>query len=335
MKPLIEIKPLLNLPGKRILITMHQKPDADAMGASLAMYRYLSRKGHTVFVVSPTNYPDFLKWMPGCSDVLDFSASQEKVLPLLKDLDLLFCLDFNVLSRTKAMEPLLQQLTCAKVMLDHHPDPQPDFEYGISDTRAASTSLLVYEFIKEMGDRALIDDGIAQCVYAGTMTDTGSFRFPNTNARVHLMVADLMQGGLKHEPIHQAIYDNFLENRLRFLGHLLSNRLEVFYEYNAALIWISSEDARRYDLKTGDTEGLVNYPLSIQGIQLSALIVDRGDEVKLSFRSKGAFDVNAFARKYFQGGGHPNASGGHSKDSIEATIRRYKQALEENKKLLQ
>lgn len=335
MKPLIEIKSLLNQPGKRILVTMHQKPDADAMGASLAMYRYLSGKGHTVYVVSPTNYPDFLKWMPGCGDVLDFSAVPDKVLPLLKDLDILFCLDFNVLSRTKTMEPHLQQLSCPKVMLDHHPEPQEGFDYGICDTKAAATALLVYEFIRNMGDLDLIDDAIAQCVYAGTMTDTGSFRFPSTNARVHLMVADLMQRGLKHEPIHQAIYDNFMENRLRFLGHLLSHRMEVFYEYNAALIWITSEDARKFELRTGDTEGLVNYPLSIQGIKLSALIVDRGDEVKLSFRSKGAFDVNAFARKYFQGGGHPNASGGHSQDKIEVTIQRYKKALEENKTLLQ
>jgi bifunctional oligoribonuclease and PAP phosphatase NrnA len=328
MRPIQEIQSLLTYP-KKIIITMHQKPDADAMGSSLALYNYLILKGHKVMVISPTNYPDFLKWMPGCDKVIDFDATPDKAIKALEGTELLFCLDFNVLNRTRNLAPHLTKLGCIKILIDHHLEPSGDFDYGISDTTASSTAQMVYEIINMLGDNSLINDQIAQCIYAGTMTDTGSFRFASTTSRVHRMVADLMDRGLKHEPIHQAIYDNFLENRLRFIGHVLSHRMEVFYEYNAAMIAIPASDLKKFDLRTGDTEGLVNYPLSIQGIIFSALIVDRDAEIKLSFRSKGDFDVNTFARKYFEGGGHSNASGGRSSDSLEKTVERFKLALKE------
>lgn len=334
MKPIEEIKPLLESP-KRVVITMHQKPDADAMGSSLAWFHYLKQKGHNVTVISPTNFPDFLKWMPGADEVLDFESMQERSVKALEGIDLLFCLDFNALYRTKAMEPYLAALTCTKILMDHHLEPQPVFEYGVSDTTAASTALIVYETIYKLGDERYINDAIGQCVYAGTVTDTGSFRFASTSARVHRMVADLLDKGLKHEVIHQAIYDNFLENRLRFLGHSLLNRMEVYYEYNTAMIAIPYADLKRFDLQTGDTEGVVNFLLSIQGIKLAALIIDRHQEVKLSFRSKGEFDVNTFARKYFDGGGHFNAAGGHSSDSLEKTVQRFVNAIHENEEELQ
>jgi phosphoesterase RecJ-like protein len=194
---------------------------------------------------------------------------------------------------------------------------------------------LVYEFIYKLGDEKLINEDIAKCLYAGSMTDTGSFRFANTTSRVHRMIADLMDRGLQHEPIHQAIYDNYLENRLRFIGNALLNRMEVFYEYNTVLIAIPFPDVRRYDLQAGDTEGLVNFPFSIQGIRFSALVIDHDSEVKLSFRSKGNFDVNLFARKYFNGGGHLNAAGGRSTESLEKTVIRFRSALVENSKLLE
>jgi phosphoesterase RecJ-like protein len=334
MKPLTEIKPLLHESPKHVVITMHQRPDADAMGASLALYEYLQLKGHQVTVVSPTHFPDFLKWMPGCQDVLIFANNKPKVQEILANTEILFCLDFNTFSRTQELAPSLEALHCTRVLIDHHQDPQPGFDYGRSDTTAASTALLVYEFIVGQGDEAMITDHMAQCIYAGTMTDTGSFRFTATSDRVHHMVASLMEKGLKHEPIHQAIYDNYLENRLRFIGHALLNRMEVFYEYNAALIAIPYGDIQQFGLKTGDTEGLVNYPLSIKGIKVAALIIDRKEEVRISFRSKGDFDVNAFARKYFDGGGHINAAGGRSLDSLEDTVARFKRALQENEAYL-
>lgn len=334
MKPLIEIGPLLNGEAKNIVVTMHQRPDADAMGASLAMNDYLKQKGHEVTVISPTIYPDFLKWMPGCDSVIVFENEKDKSLEKLDKAEILFCLDFNVLSRTKNLAPFLENLDCIKVLIDHHLEPESHFTYGISDISAASTTLLVYEFIVQMGDERLIGNNMAQCIYAGTMTDTGSFRFPATSERVHQMVANLMKNGLDHEPIHQAIYDNYLENRLRFVGNALLNRLQVFYPYNTAIIAIPYNDIQHYGLKTGDTEGLVNYPLSIKGIRFAALIIDRREEIRISFRSKGDFDVNLFARKYFEGGGHMNAAGGRSSDTLEKTIERFKQALVENKLLL-
>lgn len=334
MKPLTDIKELLNGPPLRIVVTMHQRPDADAMGSSLATYDYLKQKGHQVTVISPTVFPDFLKWMPGCEDVLVFDTQRSKSTEAIEAMEVLFCLDFNTMSRTKAMEPLLEASRSVKVMIDHHLEPQAGFDYGVSDIHAASSCLLVYEFIEALGDEALINDRMAQCIYAGTMTDTGSFRFSATSGRVHHMVAQLMERGLKHEPIHQAIYDNYLENRLRFIGHALLNRMEVFYEYNAAMIAIPFSDVQQYGLKTGDTEGLVNYPLSIKGIVMAALIIDRREEVRISFRSKGNFDVNTFARKYFQGGGHGNAAGGRSSETLEATMARFKEALRESAPLL-
>lgn len=313
---------------------MHQRPDADAMGASLAMYDYLKQKGHSVQVISPTAFPDFLKWMPGCGQVIVFETQKDKAIEALRDNDILFCLDFNNLGRTKDLAACLEKMSCIKVLLDHHLEPQQVFDYGRSDISAASTSLLVYEFIVEMGDEKLINNNIAQCIYAGTMTDTGSFRFTSTSDRVHEMVAKLMRNGLEHEPIHQAIYDNYLESRLRFIGHALLNRLEVLYEYNVAMIAIPYGDIQHFGLKTGDTEGLVNYPLSIKGIKMAALIIDRKEEVRMSFRSKGDFDVNSFARKYFEGGGHQNAAGGRSSDTLEKTVTRFKEALKENKAIL-
>lgn len=334
MKPIEEIKPLLESP-KKVVITMHQKPDADAMGSSLALYHYLLQKGHQVTVISPTNFPDFLKWMPGAEAVIDYESSTDRAMQSLAGTELLFCLDFNALYRTKNLAPHLEKLDSIRILIDHHLEPSPDFEYGISDTKASSTAQLVYETIYKLGDEQYINLEIAECIYAGTVTDTGSFRFASTSAAVHRMVADLMDRGLRHEVIHHAIYDNFLENRLRFLGHSLLNRMEVFYEYNTAMLAIPYSDLKRFDLQTGDTEGLVNFLLSIQGIKMAALIIDRNSEVKLSFRSKGDFDVNTFARKYFEGGGHFNASGGRSTDPLEKTVDRFIKAIEENEDLLQ
>jgi bifunctional oligoribonuclease and PAP phosphatase NrnA len=194
---------------------------------------------------------------------------------------------------------------------------------------------MVYDFIMNSGNHDKINSNIAECLYSGVMADTGSFRFPAASAAVHRMVADLKDRGLYHTRIHENIYDNFLENRLRFIGHVLLHRMEVYYEYNTALIAISKKDLLRYQIKTGDTEGLVNYPLSIQGIKLAALVIDRDEERKWSFRSKGEFDTNNFARKYFQGGGHYNASGGKSSDSLDKTIQQFITAMKENGSLLQ
>ncbi len=317
-------------PGDRVIITMHQKPDPDAMGSSLALYHFIRKWGLEVTVVSPTNWADFLKWMPGCDKVIDFESRSAEATEMIDKADWLFCLDYNHFSRTRHMEPLLQKATCKKVLIDHHREPDtPSFGFGVSDVRKSATAEMIYDFIVLSGKKEWIDKDIATCLYAGVMADTGSFRFASTTPSVHLMIAELQTYHIDHPRIHSAIYDNFLESRLRFIGHVLSHRLEVLYEYNTALIAIPKSDILRYHIKTGDTEGLVNYPLSIKGIEMAALLIDRDEERKWSFRSKESFDCNTFARRYFKGGGHYNASGGRSIDTLEDNITQFKKALRE------
>ncbi len=315
---------------------MHQKPDPDAMGSSLALAGVLAQMGHEVTVISPTNWPDFLKWMPGSKKVIDFEAAREKGNAALEAAEWVFCLDFNALYRTKHMAAKLSALNCIKILIDHHEQPETAaFDYGVSLTAKSSTSEMVYDFIKASGNDGLISEDVAACLYAGIIGDTGSFRFPATSSNVHEMVADLKRKGLEHSIIHENLYDNFLEDRLRFIGHVLLHRMEIFYEYNAALIAIPKSDLIKFNVRTGDTEGLVNYPLTIQGIRLAGLVIDRDEERKWSFRSKGDVDVNTFARKYFNGGGHFNASGGRSADSLPTTVQLFKKAIKENASQLQ
>jgi bifunctional oligoribonuclease and PAP phosphatase NrnA len=317
---------------KKIVITMHQKPDADAMGSTLGLYHFLIQFGHQATVISPTNWASFLNWMPACKTVLDYERDTDKANILLDDADWIFCLDFNVLGRTKRMADKLMEVKGDRILIDHHQEPQTEvFAYGISNTAKSSTAEMVFDFIVASGHSEKINQDVAQCIYAGVMTDTGSFRFPSTSASVHRMIAELKEKGLEHSPVHEALFDNFSENRFRFIGNVLMNRMEVFYEYNTALIAIPAQDLVKYDIKTGDTEGLVNYPLSIEGIKLAAIIIDRGEERKCSFRSKGDFDVNTFARKYFGGGGHFNAAGGQSKEPLEMVVEDFKKAMKENR----
>ena len=327
--------PELNTP-KKIAITTHQKPDGDAMGSSLGLYHLLIQLGHTVTVISPTNWASFLKWMPAANKVVDFELSKDIAIKYLQEADVLFCLDFNVLHRTKNMEPVLNDLTCTKVLIDHHEQPQVEyFTYGISSTAKSSTCEMVFDFIVDSGHDAKINTEIAQSLYTGVMTDTGSFRFPGTTSNVHRMVARLKETGFNHTVIHDNIYDNFLENRLRFIGHALLNRMEVLYDCNTAIMVIPKNDLLRFHIKTGDTEGLVNYLLTIEGMKLGAIVIDRDEERKWSFRSKGGFDVNTFAREHFEGGGHFNASGGRSDDTIDQTVWKFKKVIKQYQQQLQ
>ncbi len=334
MKPIQEIFPLLTQP-QQIVITMHQKPDADAMGSALALKLFLVQMGHSVTVISPTNWAGWVNWLPGVKEVIDYEKDKQKAEALLEKATWLFCLDFNIFHRTKTMTEVLKQLSCIKILIDHHQEPDvASFQYGISDTSKSSTCEMVYDFIVDSGHADKINLEIGECIYAGVVADTGSFRFASTHAGVHRLVADLKSRGLVHGKVHENLFDNFLEERLRFIGHVLLNRMEIYYEYNTALIAIPKSDLQKYHIKTGDTEGLVNYPQSIQGIKLVALVIDRDEERKWSFRSKGEFDCNTFARKYFEGGGHFNASGGRSSDSLEKTVEHFINSMKENSNLL-
>jgi phosphoesterase RecJ-like protein len=334
MQPVNEIFPLLIEP-KNIVITFHQKPDADALGSALGLYHFLKQLNHTVTVISPTNWAGFLSWMPGCKKVLDYEIQTGKATDALNKAEWVFCLDFNTMDRAKRMAGPLTELSCVKILIDHHQQPQVEaFNYGISNVTKSSTSEMVYDLIIASGHADKINVEVADCLYAGVMTDTGSFRFTSTTASVHRMVAHLKDRGLEHSHIHEELFDNFLESRFRFFGHVLLNRMEVFYEYNTALIAIPQADLIKFNVKTGDTEGLVNFPLSIHGIKLASIIIDRGDERKSSFRSKGGFDVNTFARKYFNGGGHFNASGGKNSEPLDEVVRKFKAAIKENREQL-
>lgn len=319
----------------KIIITTHHKPDGDAMGSSLGLYQYFIQKGHHVKVISPTDYPFFLHFLPHNSEVIIHTEKTEESKQLVADADLIFCLDFNALSRINELGEEVRKSRALKIMIDHHLEPEGFDDYRLWDTKACATAQLIYNFIvNQLNDKELVNKDIATCLYTGIMTDSGSFRFPNVTPDVHRIVADLMDAGAVNWEIHQQVYDNSTEGRLKFLGYCLSNKLEVFKEFNTALITVSKADIKKFDIQTGETEGVVNYALSINGIKLAAFIVERSDQVKLSLRSVGDFPANEICKKYFNGGGHKNAAGGQSTDSFETVIEKFKSILPEYKNLL-
>lgn len=328
------IKDLLSTP-KHIVITTHHKPDGDAMGSSLGLYNYLIQKGHLVRVIAPTDYPMFLHWLPNNPDVIIYTEKQVESQKLVADADFIFCLDFNSLSRINELGNYVRESKALKVMIDHHLEPEGFDDYRHWSINACATAQLVYDFIINiMNEREFLNKDVATCLYTGIMTDSGSFRFPNTTAEVHHIIADLITCGAQNSKIHQLVYDNSSESRLRFLGHCLLNKLEILTEYNTAFITVNEKELQEYNLGTGDTEGVVNYALSINGIKLAALIVERPDKVKLSLRSTGTFPANEICKKYFNGGGHRNAAGGASDDSLNEVILKFKSILPEYKTLL-
>lgn len=330
-----EIKPLLEAAVKpKVIITTHHKPDADALGSSLGLYNYLLKKGINAHVVSPTDYGDFLKWMPNENSVINFEEFEEKSHDLVSDADLIFCLDFNALKRINKLGDVVKTSTAKKVLIDHHLEPEGFEDFRLWTTKASSTAELIFWFIELMGDVDLIDEAIASCLYAGIVTDTASFKHPSTTATTHRVAAMLLEKGAKSNKIYEAIYDNYSENRTRFIGFCLNEKLQILKEYNTALIVVTEEELKKFHIITGDSEGLVNYGLSISGILLSVLIIDRKVARKMSFRSKDKFPANEFARKYFNGGGHFNAAGGESQDNIETVEAKFKDALQNFKEYL-
>lgn len=320
---------------RRIVITTHHKPDGDALGSSLALYHWLKKRNHDVSVVLSSDFPSFLDWMPGRQDVIIYSGQSDKAPQLLADAEIIFCLDYSALSRTNILEQFIANSSAQKWMIDHHLDPEDFASLVYWDSSAAATAQLIYTFIADViGAGTEIDADMATCMYAGIMTDTGSFRFRSTTAAVHHIIANLIEAGARNWEIHEHIYNSSTERRLKFLGYALLNCLEVIPEYNTALFAISKEDLAQFDITTGDTEGLVNYALSIKGIRLAALIIDRTELIKLSLRSIGEIPCNEICKKYFNGGGHLNASGGSSSESLSAVVNKFKSILPEYKEIL-
>jgi phosphoesterase RecJ-like protein len=317
---------------RKIVITTHHKPDADALGSSLGLAGYFIKKGHKVTVISPTDYPDFLNWMKGNEDVLVFSeGDEEKSKVAINESELIFCLDFSSLNRINELGELVSAASADKVLIDHHLDPDDFAKYTLWSTQAAATAELIHQLINDLGDGDLIDKGIAESLYAGIMTDTGSFKHPNTTKNVFAVCADLIDKGADVAKVAKLIYDTNSVNRVKFLGYALNEKLKIITELNTAYFAITAKDLQKFNSKTGDTEGLVNYALSIEGIKFAAVIIDRTEAIKISFRSVGDFSVNEFARKNFEGGGHKNAAGGISYLSLEDTVKKFEDLLQENK----
>ena len=334
MLDLASLTELLDQPRK-IVITTHHNPDGDAMGSSLGLYNYLIQQGHHAKVITPTDYPDFLNWMPGNGEVIIYTENTELSAKLVAEAEIIFCTDFNSLSRINEMGVLVGKSAAYKVMIDHHLEPEDFDDYRHWDINACAAAQLVYTFIvDQLKHKELINKDVATCLYTGIMTDSASFRLPNTTSTVHRIVAELIDAGANNARIHDLVYNSASENRLRFLGHCLANCLEILPEYNTAIISVNKTDIARFNVNTGDTEGIVNYALSIATVRLAAFIVQRNDKVKLSLRSKGEFPANEICKKYFNGGGHRNAAGGQSDEPLDVTINKFKSILPEYKTLL-
>ena len=323
-----ELKSILNNQPKVFIVT-HKSPDGDAMGSSLGLAGVLKKKGCDVTVVAPTEYPKFLRWIKGNEEVLVWGENNNQIIKSAEEADVLFCLDFNALHRIDEVGDLVAKAKGKKVMIDHHQQPDDFADLMISDTSASSTAEMVYEFVENIGDDGLVDGDIGEALYCGIMTDTGSFRFPSTTVRTHRVAGEIIAKGADHAIVHRRIYDSNTQRRLKLLGYCLMN-MEVLDGLKTAIIKISKEDHKTFNIQKGDSEGIVNYGLSMPHIQCSVFFREDKDIVKISFRSKDDYNVNEFARKYFNGGGHVNAAGGMSKDSLEETVARFKKIISEN-----
>ena len=315
----------------RILITTHRSPDGDAMGSSLALYQVLVKQGFEVSVVVPNSYPKFLHWLPCNKEVVEYEGNEKNANTRIDSAELIFCLDFNDLGRTDMMSESLQNSTATFVMIDHHQDPSDFADIMFSVPGISSTAQLVYEFIENMGWSSLLTQDIAECIYTGLITDTGSFRFSSVDARTHEIASKLIEVGLKQAHIHQRLFDNNKESRLKLLGYCLSEKLEVLSEYKTAVMSLSQEELDRFHFVKGDTEGFVNYALSIDGVIFTAFFVQNENKVKISFRSLNDFRANLLSKKHFSGGGHINAAGGVYEGSLDEAIRKFKTILPDYK----
>ncbi len=308
---------------QRVAVIPHLSPDADALGSSLALSHFLRKKGHQTTVVSPTAYPAFLAWMDEEQAIVIADKEAQKALEAVNEADVLVFVDFSSYNRLKSLEAPVRKSKAKRMVIDHHLNPDIEADFQVWDVKASATAQLVYDLIEGIGDKALVDNQIAQYIYAGIITDTSSFKHPSTTKRVHLITADLMEAGLDTNLVQRRIYDTNSEARLRFLGFALQNKLTVVPDHYAAYFALSIDELEKHSYQPGDTEGLVNYALSIKDIVIAAMFSESEDGIKISFRSVGDLPVNEIAEKYFNGGGHKNASGGIYHGSLEEATQLF------------
>jgi len=329
-----DINVAINLLNKKryIVLVPHRNPDGDAMGAVLGLFAFLKKIGHKISIITPNEFPNFLAWLPDISKVKIFEKEKKKTTEMLHKAELIFTLDFNALHRTGTqMENVLKELKTPFLMIDHHENPSDYATYMFSDTNYGSTCEMIYHFIDKLGYSDKIDKQIATCLYTGIVTDSGSFKYPKTTSTTHRIVANLLDKGIENTKIHNLLFDNNSQDKLKLLGKALGN-LKIFPELKTAYIWLSQSDLVAFNFQKGDTEGIVNYPLTIKGIVFSVIFIENYNEqiIKMSFRSQGDFDVNVFAQKYFNGGGHKNAAGGRSERNLTQSIDDFLKAIEQD-----
>lgn len=325
------IQLLLSTP-KKIAIIPHRSPDGDAMGSTLGLYHFLLKLNHEPVVIAPNEFPEFLAWLPSSETVLIYEKDKENVAKVLQDAEIVFTLDFNALHRTGEMEQVLSKLTVPFIMIDHHQKPDSYAAYMYSSTDFGSTCEMLYNFIDSLGYRNLIDKTIGTCIYTGILTDSGSFRFPKTTGTTHRIVADLIDLGVDNINIPTLLFDNNSYDRLQLMGQALKN-MKILPEFKTSYITLSQQELDTFHYVKGDTEGLVNFGLTIKGIIFAAIFIEHKEEniIKISFRSQDGFDVNQFAREHFNGGGHINAAGGKSYLSLKETVNKFENILKSMK----
>lgn len=317
--------------AENIVITSHRSPDGDSIGCSLGLYHFLRKIGKSVTVVHPDPAPDFLLWVEGSADIVTYELHPTEADQLLSAADLIFSLDYNAPDRVgRDMEPLLRNSSAKKIVIDHHPNPDLGFyDLVLSDTSAGSTSEMIFQVIERTGNLDKMDATIGTPLYLGIMTDTGSFRFPSMKAETHEILAKLMRAGVVHYEVHERVFDTNTVDRLKLRGYALSEKLEIIPAKPIAYISLTDAELTRFNYKKGDTEGLVNMALSVEGIKVAAFFAEKEGIVKISFRSKGEYHVNELAAKHFEGGGHKYAAGGMSSEGITAAIEKFRSLINE------
>ncbi len=312
---------------RKIVITTHINPDGDALGSVLALTQVLTKMGHDVVPIVPNDYPEFLQWLPGNRYVIDFYKKKKTATSIITSAEIIFFLDYNEPKRGGDMCEALTASKATKIMIDHHPNPKMEVDYQFSYTDASSTCELIYEFVVAIDALEFIDKSVAECIYTGILTDTGCFNYNSSRKRTFEIAAELLGYNIAKDDIYRRVYDNFSAHRMQLLGYCLNEKMVVLPELKTAYMAISLAEQQRFNFAVGDSEGFVNYPLSIKGINFTALFTEAKDKIKISFRSRGKFPANLFAAKHFSGGGHLNAAGGESQLTLDETINKFNEAL--------
>lgn len=326
-----QVKELLTNQKCKIAIVPHENPDGDAIGSAIGFAEVLAEFGHQVNIISPTEYPDFLKWFSSELKILVYSTDKKAAEEVLTQSDVLICVDFNEAKRAGKLEKSILKFANQKILVDHHPYPSDFCDYTISETGYSSTAELIFDVLNAIGLGGFITKKSAEALYTGILTDTGSFSHGTSNPNTFQVVSELMKFGIAVEKIQSGVYHNFSADRMKLLGYCLNNKMVVYPELRTALISISKQELLDFNFKTGDTEGFVNFPLSIANIVFSTIFIEKDGIIKASFRSKGNFHVNHIARDHFNGGGHRNAAGGEIKLTLDEAIQKFTQLLPDYK----